>query len=58
MVAVILGLIDETSEATSVNLEQITGLPDTYNQDLACIPGSTGWPLLSSLPLPMYKQLH
>lgn len=56
MVAVILGLMDETSEATSVNLEQITGLPDTYNQDLACIPGSTGWPLLSSLPLPRYKK--
>lgn len=35
VVALILGLMDDTTAATSVYLEQITGLPATYNQDLA-----------------------
>jgi len=35
VVALILGFIDETKAATSVNLVQMTGFPATYNQDLA-----------------------
>ena len=52
VVALILGFIEETNAATSVNLEQMTGLPATYNHDRSLIPASTGWPLLSSLPFP------
>ena len=50
-----LGLMDDTNEAISVNREQMTGLPATYSHDLARIPGSTGCPRLSSFPLPKIR---
>ena len=55
VVALILGLMDDTTAATSVYLEQITGLPATYNQDLAWIPESIVSPRLSSFPFPNWK---
>ncbi len=50
--AVMDGLTEETMAATSEWRSQTTGWPARYSQEDLALSMSTGWPRLSSFPLP------